>query len=159
MTPTTNAIGINKDKEGLVDPRYGADYVHDILGNTEVEFELNARSIQGIQRMPQHNLNMTEAIPQSQNSPRPNRDTEVPNELTSFANLNNELRFNRRTFNTENIESYFVDPMNEHDNENFIDRLPTERENNELMNSGTLMNHMLENKRIVVRVIFHTFVF
>lgn len=102
-------------------------YAAEMLGNTEVDVDIQGNMNSSPRQRVNQQLNMTEPLNLSQNSPRPNNDTNVPqNMITSFANENNEMRFNRLSLNTE------------------LDRLPTER-GNELLNSGMFLNNSNTN--------------
>lgn len=126
------------------------EYAQDILGNTEVDLELNNNGASTARI--QINNNLAEQINGSMNSARNNQDTNEPqNLITHFAN--NELRFNRININTENEEDLYTDQLEENFNFNAtnIDRQPTEREGNGA-NNGLLFNSTFEKKPFVINV-------
>lgn len=140
-----NAKGRNREKELLDNPQYVNQYAQDILGNTEVELDLHGRAasshIHG-----NNNLAVTENLNMSLNSPRPNNETGIPqNEVTSMVNASGHIRLNRLQLNTEGLDSYYGDPLNENYNSNgLFDRLSTER-GNEFLNSALLLNNSNAN--------------
>jgi hypothetical protein len=117
-------------------------YAQDILGNTEVDLELNHNGASTARI--QINANLTEQINGSMNSVRNNQETNEPqNLITHFAN--NEMRFNRINMNTENEEDIYTDQIEENFNINAtnIDRQATDRYG---VNNGFLLNTTLEKK-------------
>lgn len=118
------------------------NYAQDILGNTEVDVDINNTQRNSLaMRVQQLNSNFIEPQNDSVNSPHlVHNDTEVPqNLITSVAN--NELRMSRILNNNESHEVSMVE--NEQDNlqfHNYFENLPTEREN-DLMNNASLMNN------------------
>ena len=135
-------------------------YAHDILGNTEVEIDFNNTNRNSLRRPQQLSPNIDEQLNESVNSPHlVHNDTEIPqNLITSMAN--NELRVSRIQINNESQEGSMVDNAQENlQFHNYLENLPTEREN-DLVNNGTflnnsqthLLNHSLEKKPLAVIV-------
>lgn len=145
MTLLMSVKGRNREKELLANPQYVNEYAQDILGNTEVELELNGRAASS-PRPRNNNLAVTENLNMSMNSPRPNNETSVPqNEVTSIVNASNNFRLNRMQLNTEGVDSYYADPLNDNYNSNgLFERLSTER-GNEFLNSALLLNNSNAN--------------
>lgn len=117
----------NNEAELLNNLQLHNGYAGEILGNTEVDVDIQGNMNSSPRQRNFQQVNVTEPLNLSQNSPRQNNETNVPqNMITSFANENNELRFNRLSLNTE------------------LDRLPTER-GNDLLNSGMFLNNSNTN--------------
>lgn len=121
-------------------------YGQDILGNTEVDLEL--QQIQGdrsLPRLPNLSMNRPEGLEESVNSPRlVNHDTEVPQHLVTSVG-NNEFRQNPLQLVTENNENSVGDPGPDSVNiNNYFDNLSTER-GNDMMNNGIYMNNSNSN--------------
>jgi len=145
-----------REKELLKQHQYVNEYGQDILGNTEVEIEINNRAGLSPNRRSHINPINTENLNSSVESDRPHQDTNVPQNLvTTFANVNNELRLNRLQFNTENTESLYMDPVSDSvaaPNVMF-DRFPGDRDNGlnstQLLNSSHqhLLNQTLDKKQ------------
>jgi hypothetical protein len=145
-----------REKELLKQHQYVNEYGQDILGNTEVEIEINNRAGLSPNRRSHINPINTENLNSSVESDRPHQDTNVPQNLvTTFANVNNELRLNRLQFNTENTESLYMDPVSDSvaaPNVMF-DRFTGDRDNGlnstQLLNSSHqhLLNQTLDKKQ------------
>ena len=143
----------NKENDQTIIPQNALNYGNDILGNTEVDVDINSR-VNPSPRQPNGvnpNINDTEYNNLSNNSPRPNQDTNMSqNVVTSIVNVNHASYITRPNLGTENIDSYYNDPLNERYNANILNEQQSTERENDLVSSNLIqqpsVNNLFENQ-------------